>query len=103
MTYRNRKLLDLAHDAPCFLMISGKCTSAGFVSGECVPCHSDQQIDGRGTGHKSHDCLAIPGCVNCHEKFTMAVLGRTVYEHVHNNSLKRYLVWLWENEKVRVA
>lgn len=97
MTHRNRKLLDVAHDAPCFLHI------VTCSSGQVVPCHSDQLEDGRGVGHKSHDCLAIPGCVACHAKFTREFLGRDQYDHIHARAFKRYSVWLWENEKVRVA
>lgn len=96
MTIRNRKLLDVAHDAPCLLQL-------GPCSGQVVPCHSDQLSDGRGTGHKSHDCLAVPGCVACHAKFTRANLGRSEYHDIHAKALKRYLVWLFENERLEVA
>ncbi len=96
MTHRCRKLLDIAHDAPCFLKLA-RC------EGQIVPCHSDQLEDGRGVGHKSPDCLAVPGCVRCHSLFTRAYLGRDQYSQVHNKALKSYLVWLWENDKVRVA
>lgn len=96
MTHRNKKLLDVAHDAPCLLQL-GRC------EGQVVPCHSDQLEDGRGVGHKSHDCLAIPGCVACHQKFIRAYLGREQYADVYVRALKLYIVWQWVNERVRVA
>lgn len=96
MTLRSRKLLDLAREAPCFLEL-------GPCFGQVVACHSDQLADGRGVGHKSADCLAVPGCVDCHAKFTRAHLGRGQYEVVHTKALKRFIVWQWENDKVKVA
>lgn len=96
MTHRNRKLLDIAHSAPCFLEL-------GPCEGQVVSCHSDCLSDGRGVGHKSHDCLAVSGCVACHSKFTRSYLGRDQYEQVHTKALKRYLVWMWTEQKVKVA
>lgn len=96
MTVRNRKLLDLCREAPCLLQL-GQC------SGQVVACHSDQLVDGRGAGHKSHDCLAVPGCVSCHAKFTRGHLGREQYHEIHAAALKSFIVWAWEHERVRVA
>ncbi len=98
MTHRSRKLLDVAHEAPCFLVLSPTCGNH-----PSVPCHSDQLSDGRGVGHKSHDCLAIPGCPDCHALFTREHMGKQAYQYVHARALKEYLVWLWQNNKVKVA
>lgn len=95
MTHRSRKLLDIAHDAPCFLKLVP-------CAGQVVPCHSDSLEDGRGYSHKSHDCLAVPGCVACHAWFTRKNLGREEYARVHANALKQYLIWLYENERIAV-
>lgn len=99
MTHRNRRLLDVAHDAPCFLRLGVQ----GCGQHPSVPCHSDLQRHGRGVGHKSHDCMAVPGCPSCHSVFTRAVLGREGYEAAWLAAFERYLVWLWTNEKVMVA
>lgn len=96
MTYRNRKLLDIAHDAPCFLELAPTCSNHASV-----PCHSDQLQDGRGVGHKSHDCLAIPGCPDCHAIFDRRHLG-VDYFVKHAMAFKRYMVWLWENGRIGV-
>jgi hypothetical protein len=70
MTYRNRKLLNLAHDCPCLAQFAHACTEYQGVE----PAHSDQQIFGRGHGHKSHD-FAIAAM--CHEHM------RWIYDHTH--------------------
>lgn len=99
MTHRDRKLLDCAHDAPCFLLLA----SEGCSRDASVPCHSDLLAHGRGVGHKSHDCLAVPGCPACHALFTRAHLGREGYYEVWRNAFERYQVWLWTEGKIRVA
>ena len=98
MTYRNRKLLDVAHEAPCMLLLG----VPGCGADKSVPCHSDLLRHDRGAGHKSHDLFAVSGCPACHAAFTPAHLGREVYEHVWIGAFERYTVWLWENEKVKV-
>lgn len=99
MTYRNRKLLDLAHEAPCFLRLA----PYGCGADKSVPCHSDMLRHSRGVGHKSDDCLAVPGCPACHELFTRKNLGREGYDEVWQTAFERYTVWIWENSKVKVA
>ena len=70
--HRNRALLDIAHEAPCMLLLGAE----GCGNHPSVPCHSDAQRHGRGAGCKSHDCFAVPGCPACHTAFTRANLGR---------------------------
>jgi hypothetical protein len=72
----------------------------GPCSGQVVACHSDSLVDGRGVGHKSHDCLAVPGCVSCHAKFTRGYLGKSDYHDIHARALKEWLVWAFENEVI---
>ena len=98
MTYRNRKLLDLAHDAPCFLDLGTVLCGRDAA----VPCHSDMLRHGRGVGHKSSDVYAIPGCPACHAVFTRARWGRSGYEAIWRDGFEKYVLWLWENEKIKV-
>lgn len=98
MTFRNRKLLDLAHEAPCMLRLAKPCGTD-----KSVPCHSDNLKHGRGVGHKSHDCFAVPGCPNCHSRFTREYLGRGGYDDIWAQANADYQLWLWQNEKVKVA
>lgn len=99
MTHRDRRLLDVAWEAPCMLRLG----VAGCGNYPSVPCHSDMQRHGRGASHKSHDCLAVAGCPSCHEAFTRSNLGRSGYEEAWMMALERYLVWLWETGKLRVV
>lgn len=99
MTHRCRPLLDLTHEAPCMLLL-GADGCGNFPS---VPCHSDALEHGRGCGHKSHDCLAPPGCPACHAIFTRKHLGHDGYLLAHASALARWVVWLWENRKVKLA
>lgn len=68
-----------------------------------VPCHSDLLRHGRGASHKSHDCLAVPGCPPCHARFTRMHLGLVGYELAWERAITEYIVWLWVNGKVTVA
>lgn len=97
-THRDRKLLDISHEAPCFLRLSPYC--GRYPS---VPCHSDDLRHGRGVGHKSHDCLAVPGCPDCHELFNRKNLGREGYFDKWQKANEEYQVWIWKNRKVKVA
>jgi hypothetical protein len=63
--YENRDLLDLCHDAPCFLRLEG-CRSG---IDPCVPCHPTSLALGRGLGYKTPDNFAVPGCPWCHLLF----------------------------------
>lgn len=95
--YENRKLLDVAHDAPCFLILGTPCGVH-----PSVPCHSDMLSHGRGVGNKSHDYFAIPGCPDCHALFTREHLGEH-YEARWRDAYERYQDWLWRNGKLKVV
>jgi hypothetical protein len=97
--HRDRRLLDVAHEAPCMLQLGVE----GCGNNLSVPCHSDMQRHGRGVGNKSHDCLAVPGCPACHAVFTRSHQGQAGYEQTWLCALERYLVWLWKNKRVRVS
>jgi hypothetical protein len=58
MTYRNKKLLELARQIPC--------TLCGVEDGTIVAAHSNQQKDGKGTGIKSADYRIASLCYKCH-------------------------------------
>lgn len=60
MNYRNKKLLELAHECE-YCLGCGK-----FASGTVVAAHSNQLRDGKGKGIKSHDFRVAFLCPNCH-------------------------------------
>ncbi len=100
MTYRNRKLLDVAHEAPCMFQVENVCQSEVHAS---VPCHSNFQRHGRGFAHKSADCFAPAGCVACHSWFDTGPSPRTEKDEAFAKAQDRWILWLFENEKVKVA
>ena len=95
---RDRKLLDLAHYAPCFLRLSPTCANH-----PSVPCHSDMLRHGRGVGHKSKAIYAVAGCPDCHALFTRGNLGREGYEETWQKAHDAYLAWLWDEGRLKVA
>jgi hypothetical protein len=76
VTYRNRKLLDLAHEIPCQARFPHDCTGQWVQDNGkylCVPAHSNQQLFGRGGWHKSDDIFFAAVCPPAHD----AIDGRT--------------------------
>jgi len=98
MTFRSRRLLDIAHEAPCMLRL-GVPGCGAFAS---VPCHSDMLRPGRGMSSKSGDQFAVAGCPACHEVFTRRNLGREGYDEAWRQADERYRTWLWESGKIAV-
>lgn len=70
MTYRNRKLLDLAHEVPCKAQFKHDCTGA-YVQDNglylSIPAHSNRSIFGRGGWHKSPDNFFAAVCPPAHD------------------------------------
>src|SRR5690348_3160468 len=97
MTYRNRVLLDLAHDMPCKAQFRHACTEHLGVE----PAHSDAQIWGRGHGHKSHDFAFAAMCHEAHMALdTMdRDLKQTEWLRAHVKTMEH----LWSNDMVSVA
>lgn len=97
MTYRNRKLLDLARECPM-------CMSCGRANdGTIVAAHSNQLRDGKGTGIKAADYrIAFLDHV-CHAELDQ---GKTMnreekvafWERAH----RKTVAWLFESGKVGV-
>jgi len=99
VTYRNRALLDLCHEAPCCLQLAP--TFCGNNASSA--CHSDMIRHGRAVGHKSHDCFAVPGCPACHIAFTRENLGKEGYHAAWTEAMERYILWLWVAEKIQIT
>ena len=102
MTFRNRRLLDLSHEAPCFASFRHLCS--GHLG--CEPAHSDSQIYGRGVGHKSADWAVAFMCHNAHRMISAIINPPFEREQKQAEWLLahvRTMNWLWENGKLRVA
>lgn len=97
--YRNRKLLDIAHEMPCQADFPHSCF------GSVVPSHSNQQIFGRGASYKSHDWAYAAICSEAHD-YIDGRKGGWDKETKHAEWLRAYIKtqnYLWQNGKVRVA
>lgn len=100
MNYRNRALLDLAHQMPCTLNIDGVC-QGGL---ESEPAHSNQQIHGKGMSIKAHDVFFAAACRACHHELDHGTKfnkeeKREIWRHAFD---KTYLL-LWEMGFIKVA
>lgn len=98
MTYRNKKLTDLAHHAPCFAQFPHQC------NGPSVPCHSGEQKHGRGHGHKCHDIFTAFACPEAHDHFDGRKGGwdRETRQAEWDRAYIATQVWLWETGRVIV-
>ena len=90
-TYRNRKLLNLAHNMPCMATFEHECF--GYLG--CDPAHSDSKIFGRGFGHKSNDWAFAAMCNNSHKMLDTFDRELKFYEFLRAYSATQK--YLWEN------
>lgn len=98
MNFRCRALLDLAYQLPCQLQIDGVCEG-----GMGEPCHSNQQIHGKGQSTKAHDCFFAAGCRPCHEALDNGCLSREEAVAIWRRGADRTLLLLWQLGKIRVS
>ena len=97
MTFRSRKLLDLAHDMPCLADYPHQC---GAHLG-CEPAHSDSHIFGRGHGHKSADFAYASMCHTAH--MLLDTMDREEKFFAWLRAYAKTQAWLWENGKLQVT
>lgn len=97
MTYRNRKLLDQAHDMPCMAEFPHECR--GWQG--CDPAHSDWSLFGRGKDHKSHDFAFAAMCHTAHE--LLSTFEREIKRMEWLRAFVGTQLWLWENERLKVV
>lgn len=97
MTYRSRKLLDAAREAP-WCMACHKPND-----GTVVAAHSNQSRDGKGMGIKAHDYRVAFLCCLCHTYIDQSPASRedkiSLFEEAHRNTIG----WLFDSGKVVVA
>ena len=95
MTYRNRKLLDLAHKL-------NTCTSCeAYIVEGLEPAHSDSQRHGKGTGHKAADNFHAAVCHACHLKLGGNRMTREekqyMWQWAHDKTMTEYFERGWLN------
>jgi hypothetical protein len=67
MSYRNRKVLNLAHRVTACQFLLPVCQGAS-VEG-CEPAHSNQSAHGKGKGLKADDSQHVAACPRCHRLY----------------------------------
>ena len=102
MTYRNRKLLDLAHRVnECQVRIPGVCE--GYCPDGCEPAHSNQLTHGKGTGHKAHDVYHAAACHSCHAELDNGnLLDRLERVEWWTLGFERTQLYYWQQAWLRV-
>lgn len=102
MTYRNRALLNILHEAPCFAKFPHQCTQWRG----CEPAHADSQLYGRGHGHKSPDWAVASMCHEAHRMISAVInppFDREQKQREWEIAHVATLNWLFDNGRVRVA
>lgn len=97
--YRNRKLLNLAHDMPCMAQFPHVC------SGPSVPCHANDLLFGRGFAYKTPDWAYAACCNDAHE-YLDGRKGGWDKETKRAEWLRAYVKTqneLWESGRVKTA
>lgn len=97
MNWRSKKLLAAAKDAPhCMHCLTPN-------DGTVVAAHSNQQIDGKGTGIKAHDYRIAFICNQCHHEIDNGRnLTRSERVSVWEGAHRRTIGWLFESGKVLI-
>lgn len=95
MNYRNRKLLDLAHTMPCMHCGQGEASE---------PAHANWSEYGKGMSIKAHDCYWAALCHTCHAWLDQGSdMSREGKKEMWRDAYDKTQLWLWQNDKVRVA
>jgi hypothetical protein len=96
LTYRNRKLLDLARDQACVM--------CGAQDGTVVAAHSNLQEHGKGMGLKAHDGMAAWLCHRCHSQLDQ---GKAMTKHEKNvymlQAICRTYMHMWDQQLIEVV
>ncbi len=96
MNYRNKKILQLALEAPC--------QSCNGMDGTIVAAHSNQQRDGKGMGIKAHDYRVAYLCHKCHtwvdsDPKATKEEKREKWEDAHRDTI----AWLFDNGHIKIV
>ncbi len=96
MTYRNRKLLDLARDQACVMCH----TQVGTV----VAAHSNLIEHGKGMGSKAHDGMAAWLCHRCHSQLDQGgALSKQERAEYTMRAICRTYMSMWDQQLIEVV
>ncbi len=95
MTYRNRKLLDLARGQACVW--------CGCEDGTIVAAHSNLLEHGKGKGLKAHDSMHAWLCYRCHTEYDQgAKMNREEKRDFILAAICKTYQRMWEQELIKV-
>lgn len=97
MTHRDRRLLDLAHEAPCFADFPHEC----YEYLGCDPAHSDSQMFGRGGWHKSSDWAHASMCNTAHKMLDSMEREEKFFAWLR--AFVKTQDYYWENKLIKVV
>ena len=100
--YENRRLLNLAHQAPCFATFPHDCKQ---YQG-CVPAHANWLIFNKGIGLKASDWAWASMCPRAHDIIDRRIPSDMTEEMLQQEWMRAFIStqdYLWTQKKVRVA
>ena len=94
MTYRNRKLLDLAEGQACVM--------CGNEDGTIVAAHSNLLEHGKGRSLKAHDSMHAWLCHQCHSRYDQGGMLKSEARDFILTAISRTYIRMWESELITV-
>lgn len=95
MTFRSRKLLDLARDQACVM--------CKVNDGTIVAAHSNLLEHGKGAGHKAHDAMHAWLCYRCHTEYDQGhSMTKDEKREFILTAIARTVMKLWDQELIGV-
>lgn len=96
MTFRSRKLLDLAEGQACVM--------CGSEDGTVVAAHSNLLEHGKGKGIKAHDGMHAWLCHRCHSQYDQGMeMSKEERREYILTAICRTYMRMWELELLRVS
>ena len=96
MIYRNKKLINLAKEAP--YCMSCMRTSDGTI----VASHSNSSAHGKGMGIKASDAMICYICFKCHSEIDSGKKSREEKIYKWEQAFIRTMRWLFESGNVTI-
>lgn len=94
--YRNKKLLEIAREAPCMI--------CGIQDGSVVAAHSNQIRDGKGKALKAHDYRIAALCFYCHAEIDQGCkLSKQERIDAWDEAHRRTIGWLFDSAYLQVV
>lgn len=94
MTFRNRKLLDLAEDQACVM--------CGNQDGTVVAAHSNLLEHGKGRSLKAHDGMHAWLCHRCHSEYDQGGMPKSEARDFILTAISKTYMAMWEKELIQV-